>query len=72
MLRDNVCILLVSRHLFQLQVTNFGADGMKIALVFSLFARMYILNRLWICFLLSKVKKVSGFFKKKSVFCLYT
>lgn len=46
MLRDNVRILLVSRHLFQLQATNSFADGMKIALVFSLFDRMYTLNRL--------------------------
>lgn len=62
MLRDNVRILLVSRHLFQLQATNSFADGMKIALVFSLFDRIYTLNRLWFCFLLSKVEKIRYFF----------
>lgn len=65
MLCDNVRILLVSRHLFQLQATNSFADGMKIALVFPLFDRMYTLNRLWFCFLLSKVEKIRYFFKKK-------
>lgn len=66
MLRDNVCILLVSRHLFQLQATDSSADRMKITLVFSLFDRMYALvNRLWIC-------RESIGFKKKNLYSAAT
>lgn len=70
MLRDSVCILLVSRHLFQLQATNSRADRMKIAILFSLFDRTYTLNRLWMCFLLSKVEKLQSFFKKQTKNCI--
>lgn len=73
MIYDNKCILLVSRHLFQLQATNSRADRMKIALLFSLsdrMDRMDTLNRLWMCFLLSKVEKLQVFLKNKQKNCI--